>query len=262
MAGTVGNVTVVAVILIKKKMRTPVNLLLLNLALADLAFLWLGVPFVTYHFTAEGWFLGDFMCKMSHYVLDFTGYVVIYTLVVIAATRYVMVVHWRKMGAHVTYHVAFATIGCVWLVSLCANIPVLQLYQLKTFTNPCSESLAQLRNESSVGHSSDGESNVTPYQYCGMGSLDAGRRINYVYFACAYALPLWLIAGLYCLITQYIHRHHHDSAYQHVGDNQSTEHKGVTRKKHLHAVGSWHCLFSDIDDDTRNTYKIQIPISN
>lgn len=233
-----GNITVAAVILGKKKMRTPVNLLLLNLAFADLAFLWLGVSFITYHFAAASWMLGDVMCKMSHYVLDVTCYVVVYTLIIIAAVRYVLVVRWRQMASQVTCRVALAAIVCIWLVSLGANVPVLALFQLKIF--PSLEMYNAGTVRVGIGTAATSEEYTSdptpPYLYCAMSSVEQGQRLNFIFFAFAYALPLFVICCLYCFITRYIRAHHQDSAYHHVDDTVSTDRHGAIRKRHLHAV--------------------------
>jgi allatostatin receptor len=85
--GVVGNLIVVYVTLARRKMRTTVNLLLLNLAASDLIFLMVCVPFMAYHFAADNWLVGDAACKLSQYVLFVTVYVTVYTLVAIAVDR-------------------------------------------------------------------------------------------------------------------------------------------------------------------------------
>jgi len=73
-------------------MRTTVNLLLLNLAVSDVLFLVVAVPFMAYHYAADNWLIGDVACKLSHFVLYVTVYVTVYTLVAIAVVRLVSIV--------------------------------------------------------------------------------------------------------------------------------------------------------------------------
>ncbi len=56
--GLIGNFLVVFVILSRRHMRTTVNLSLLNLAVCDIIFVSICVPFVAYHYAADTWTMG------------------------------------------------------------------------------------------------------------------------------------------------------------------------------------------------------------
>ena len=86
--GLLGNVLVVGVTLSRHKMWTTVNLLLLNLAVTDVIFVLVCVPFMAYHYAADNWLIGDAVCKLSQFFLYVTVYVTVYTLVAIAVIRY------------------------------------------------------------------------------------------------------------------------------------------------------------------------------
>lgn len=86
--GTFGNLLVIYVIFSRRQMRTVTNLLLLNLAFADLTFLLICPPFTAYSFATMRWPFGNVVCKMMHYLLNVTVYVTIYTLVLISVIRY------------------------------------------------------------------------------------------------------------------------------------------------------------------------------
>ena len=90
--GTVGNLLVIYVIVTQRGMRTVNNLLLLNLAAADIAFLVICVPFNAYKYYADAWVFGDMFCKMAQYSLYVTAYVTVYTLVAISALRFLTIV--------------------------------------------------------------------------------------------------------------------------------------------------------------------------
>lgn len=83
-----GNLLVFVVTLSRHKMWTTVNLLLLNLAVTDIIFVVVCVPFMAYHYAADNWLIGDAVCKLSHFFLYVTVYVTVYTLVAIAVVRY------------------------------------------------------------------------------------------------------------------------------------------------------------------------------
>ena len=89
--GTFGNLLVIYVIFSRQKMRTVTNLLLLNLAFADLTFLLICPPFTAYSFATMRWPFGNVVCKLMHYLLNVTVYVTIYTLVLISVIRWVVI---------------------------------------------------------------------------------------------------------------------------------------------------------------------------
>jgi len=87
LVGLLGNLLVIGVTLSRHKMWTTVNLLLLNLAVTDIIFVVVCVPFMAYHYAADNWLVGDSVCKLSQFVLYVTVYVTVYTLVAIAVIR-------------------------------------------------------------------------------------------------------------------------------------------------------------------------------
>ena len=64
--GLVGNALVIVVVTCVRDMRTPTNLCLMNLSVADLLVLLICQPSSLLEFYAqEKWMLGDFMCKLK-----------------------------------------------------------------------------------------------------------------------------------------------------------------------------------------------------
>ena len=86
--GVIGNLLVIFVILSERKMCKSINMLLLNLAVSDIILLCVCVPFVTYHYVANTWNIGENLCKLWQYTLNVTVYVTVYTLVSISILRY------------------------------------------------------------------------------------------------------------------------------------------------------------------------------
>lgn len=214
-AGVVDNVCVVAVVVLQSKMRTAVNLLLLNLAIGDLAFLTTGVPFVVYHHTADNWRIADVICPLSHYVLDVTGYVTVYTLVTIAAVRFVKLVHHDSdLARGINNSVMVVVIGGLWVAALATNWPVLWFYKLKDFHTALSP--ISVTSSTTSGFSSGVETGVAyTYRYCGVESVDIGRRLFLVFFLLAYVLPLAVTCLLYCLILRHLQRRWRESSINH-----------------------------------------------
>ena len=87
LVGVLGNLLVIGVTLSRHKMWTTVNLLLLNLAVTDIIFVLVCVPFMAYHYAADNWLIGEAACKLSQFFLYVTVYVTVYTLVAIAVIR-------------------------------------------------------------------------------------------------------------------------------------------------------------------------------
>lgn len=91
--GVIGNSFVIYVITTTPHMRSSAtNILLLNLAVADLYFLVVCAPFMAYKYATlvapVGWTFGDLACKLVGFSTYASSYVTVYTLVAISALRY------------------------------------------------------------------------------------------------------------------------------------------------------------------------------
>jgi hypothetical protein len=180
LTGVIGNSLVIYVICRKRKMRTLTNLLLLNLAFADLAFVLVCPPFTAYVTVAQHWpfggLFGNVVCKLMHYLLNVTAYVTIYTLVLIAALRYFTIVHSVKTVKYRTKKVISLLICGIWFSMLLFNIPILLSYGLQldpdNFDRPFCASYGPV--------------------------LDVGKKLYPTFFVFAYLLPL-AVVGLFSL---------------------------------------------------------------
>nr|AKQ63070.1 DH31-like receptor 2 [Platynereis dumerilii] len=193
--GIAGNSLVVYVILAKPQMRSVTNLLLLNLAIADISFLLICIPFTAYKYVALGWTFGDVLCKTVKYFLYVTAYVTIYTLVAISVLRYLTIV-WNTSTRQLrTKKNITRLILVIWLVILIVNAPVLAIHQVK----------------SSFG-----------YTYCGLEDKSVGP-LFISFFVCSYVLPLFVICFLYLLIVWHLHKSKKlSSIKQERGNNRTT----------------------------------------
>jgi len=79
--GFVGNLAVVAAIASDHRLRTTTNTIVLNLALADLVFICVCVPFTAVLYSTSQWTLGVAWCKLYQYLINVTAYASVYTLV-------------------------------------------------------------------------------------------------------------------------------------------------------------------------------------
>ena len=86
--GTCGNVLVIYVICRYTRMRKSVtNLLIANLAIADLLILLFGVPEIVQFMINRGWLLGTILCKAQRTVLVTALYASVMTLVALCIER-------------------------------------------------------------------------------------------------------------------------------------------------------------------------------
>jgi len=123
--GASGNSLVIYVILSNRSMRTVTNLLLLNLALADLCFVGIVPPSTAYqHFTLT-WPFGNAGCKLMHYLVNVTAYVTVYTLVLVSVIRYMTVVHSVRTAPIRTRRNVLAAVAAIWVLMLAVNVPIL-----------------------------------------------------------------------------------------------------------------------------------------
>ena len=175
LVGIIGNCLVIYVILSKVKMRTVTNLLLLNLAFADLSFVLICPPFTAFSMAMNRWPFGNVVCKLMHYLLNVTVYVTIYTLVLISAIRYMTIVYNTQTVRYRTKKNVIFMCVMIWFVMLALNVPILLSYGVI-----------------------DAD--------CDNYGKDVGGRIFATFFAFAYVMPLFIIAVLSICILHHINK--------------------------------------------------------
>lgn len=86
--GVVGNSLVIFAVLLNRKMRTSMtNLLITNLAIADLVILLLGIPETILFMTNKGWTLDKMACKSNRFILVTALYGSVLTLIALCIER-------------------------------------------------------------------------------------------------------------------------------------------------------------------------------
>ena len=197
--GTLGNSLVIFVILVKKKLRTVTNLLLLNLAIADISFLVVCGTFLALHYALTVWPFGDIMCRIVQFLLYVTCYVTVYTLIAVSAVRYLTVVYGPHAAFIKTKRNVLLLIFAIWLVFLLAKIPVLVVH----------------------GVSHNDENNRTE---CIISGKQEAQNLFASFFVFAYALPLLLIATLYILILRHLRRKKQEAIHHSPGEQERAKH--------------------------------------
>ncbi|XP_060085841.1 G-protein coupled receptor 54-like [Ylistrum balloti] len=133
--GTVGNGLVIYTVGKNGEM-TATNCYVLNLAVADLLFLMIVVPFTTTGFATKGWIFGDAICKIYIYMIYVTMHATCLTLTAMTVDRYHAIVHpvssmnWRSRRASTIVSIV------VWAISLLISIPFAIYHGAVNHLNP------------------------------------------------------------------------------------------------------------------------------
>lgn len=124
--GVLGNSLVIAVLARSKagKARSTTNLFILNLSIADLAYLLFCIPFQATVYALPTWVLGAFICKFTHYFFTISMLVSIFTLAAMSVDRYVAVVHSRRAPSLRASRNALLGVGLIWALSIAMASPV------------------------------------------------------------------------------------------------------------------------------------------
>lgn len=125
--GIIGNLLVIAVVVTNQQMRNTTNVLILSLALADLLFIVLCVPFtgVDYALSAtQGWPFGLLWCKTVQYLIYTTNFFSIYTLILMSMDRFLAVVYPIVSLPYRTVGNASLATSVTWAVIAGASLPI------------------------------------------------------------------------------------------------------------------------------------------
>lgn len=179
--GVLGNSLVITVMARSKpgKPRSTTNLFILNLSIADLAYLLFCIPFQATVYALPSWVLGAFICKFTHYFFTVSMLVSIFTLVAMSVDRYVAIVHSRRSSSLRVSRNALLGMGLIWALSIAMASPV--AYYQRLF------------------HRQSDEGNLT---FCWDQWPDQRHKKAYVVctFVFGYLLPLLLICFCYAKV--------------------------------------------------------------
>lgn len=201
--GFIGNLLVILVVSMNKHMRSSTNILLLNLAVADLSFILVSVFFTLLKFTGR-WIFGNAWCKIMNYVTYTCAWVSVYTLVLLCIDRVLAVVFAIQMRGVRSVRNGVIAIAIVWIVASLANIPALLFHGEVKYVDQ--DGIPQT---SCIFLLTVDESSKQIFQLC--------------FFVFGFALPVAVISVLYTILTVFITRKSNKMA--------STSSKTVSRAK-------------------------------
>ncbi|XP_050797815.1 LOW QUALITY PROTEIN: galanin receptor type 1 [Gopherus flavomarginatus] len=124
--GVLGNSLVITVLARSKpgKPRSTTNIFILNLSIADLAYLLFCIPFQATVYVLPTWVLGAVICKFIHYFFTVSMLVSIFTLSAMSVDRYLAIVHSRRASVLRVSRNALLGVGLIWALSIAMASPV------------------------------------------------------------------------------------------------------------------------------------------
>ena len=128
--GIFGNALVIIVVATNAQMRSTTNMLILNLAVADLLFTILCVPSTATDYVLNSWPFGLVWCQTVQYLIYATSYVSIYTLILMSIDRYMAVVFPVASLEIRTIKNAILAIVILWSIIALVTIPVWMSHKL------------------------------------------------------------------------------------------------------------------------------------
>ena len=183
--GLVGNCLVVYVISSNKRMINSTNILILNLAIADILFLVFCVPFMTAQYALLSWPFGNICCKIVEYFVYLLANSSVYSLVLLAIDRYFAIAKSVTALSLRTKENTFFVILVMWTAIFTLCSPILMLYEQRELVI-----------------------NGMTLFVCGHAKEFLQYRVVYTtaYIIFGYILPLVLIVGLYVFVLREVNR--------------------------------------------------------
>ncbi|EDV22410.1 uncharacterized protein TRIADDRAFT_58991 [Trichoplax adhaerens] len=125
--GTVGNTIIIISIITVKKMKTPINILILNLALAGflMSLFYIPISMITQFTTNYIWTHGQAMCKIYYTVTLWSVQVISYTQVAICINRYQGIHLVMKKKYRMNIKTVMIVNLIIWIFALLFCVPYL-----------------------------------------------------------------------------------------------------------------------------------------
>ncbi|XP_064800224.1 cholecystokinin receptor-like [Oncorhynchus masou masou] len=118
-----GNLLIIVVLAVNKRMRTVTNSFLLSLAVSDLMMAIFCMPFTLIPNLLEDFIFGAAMCKIVAYLMGVSVSISTFSLVAIAIERYSAICNPLKSRAWQTRSHAYRVIAATWLLSFMIMTP-------------------------------------------------------------------------------------------------------------------------------------------
>ncbi|CAD6193068.1 unnamed protein product [Caenorhabditis auriculariae] len=132
LVGVVGNLLVVIVAL-SRQMRNSTNTLIIGLAVSDLMFLLLCIPFTAVDYATPTWIFPEWTCSMINFFQHTSAYCSVWTLALMALDRYLAVVYPVDSMTLRTPKNTFLALVVIYAVIMASQIPVGMMHGLYSY---------------------------------------------------------------------------------------------------------------------------------
>ncbi|MCJ8732446.1 hypothetical protein PDJAM_G00211540 [Pangasius djambal] len=131
-----GNLLIIVVLVVNKRMRTVTNSFLLSLAVSDLMMAVFCMPFTFIPNLLEDFIFGAAMCKIVAYLMGISVSISTFSLVAIAIERYSAICNPLKSRAWQTRSHAYKVIAMTWALSFLIMTPYPIFSSLVSYPKP------------------------------------------------------------------------------------------------------------------------------
>ncbi|XP_076120165.1 cholecystokinin receptor [Alosa pseudoharengus] len=142
-----GNLLIIVVLMVNKRMRTVTNSFLLSLAISDLMMAVFCMPFTLIPNLLEDFIFGAAMCKIVSYLMGVSVSISTFSLVAIAIERYSAICNPLKSRAWQTRSHAYKVIAATWAISFVIMTPYPIFSTLKDRQKPDNTTAHMCRHE-------------------------------------------------------------------------------------------------------------------
>ncbi|XP_008296962.1 cholecystokinin receptor [Stegastes partitus] len=142
-----GNLLIIVVLTVNKRMRTVTNTFLLSLAVSDLMMAIFCMPFTLIPSILKDFIFGAAMCKIVSYLMGISVSISTFSLVAIAIERYSAICNPLKSRAWQTRSHAYRVIAATWVLAFVIMIPYPIISHLESFQRPDNSTAHQCRHK-------------------------------------------------------------------------------------------------------------------
>ncbi|TKS67096.1 Cholecystokinin receptor CCK-XLR [Collichthys lucidus] len=143
----IGNLLIIVVLTVNKRMRTVTNTFLLSLAVSDLMMAIFCMPFTLIPSILKDFIFGAAMCKIVSYLMGISVSISTFSLVAIAIERYSAICNPLKSRVWQTRSHAYRVIATTWVLALIIMIPYPVISHLESFQRPDNTTAHQCRHK-------------------------------------------------------------------------------------------------------------------
>ncbi|XP_053185026.1 cholecystokinin receptor [Scomber japonicus] len=142
-----GNLLIIVVLTVNKRMRTVTNTFLLSLAVSDLMMAAFCMPFTLIPSILKDFIFGAAMCKIVSYLMGISVSISTFSLVAIAIERYSAICNPLKSRVWQTRSHAYRVIAATWVLAIIIMIPYPIISHLESFQRADNTTAHQCRHK-------------------------------------------------------------------------------------------------------------------